>query len=69
MPINVNRVSIGTSFYDLTPRIAVEATTLPGTFHKDPADQIIVATARVHNIPLLTVDTRIRAYPHVTLIG
>lgn len=35
--------------------------------HGDPADQIIVATARVFDSPLATVDTRILAYPHVTL--
>jgi PIN domain nuclease of toxin-antitoxin system len=41
---------------------------LPGEFHKDPADQIIVATARVHDAPLLTADERILKYPHVQLL-
>jgi PIN domain nuclease of toxin-antitoxin system len=58
----------GIRLLDLTPGIAIEATQLPGSFHRDPADQIIVATARVHNCPLLTVDARILAYPHVTLL-
>ncbi len=49
----------------LTPRIAVESTQLPGTFHRDPADQIIVATARIRGCPLLTADARILRYPHV----
>jgi PIN domain nuclease of toxin-antitoxin system len=49
----------------LTPRIAVESTQLPGTFHRDPADQIIVATARIRRCPLLTADARILSYPHV----
>lgn len=49
----------------LTRRIAVESTTLPGTFHKDPADQIIVATARVWDCPLLTIDGKLLGYPHV----
>ena len=49
----------------LTRRIAVELTTLPGQFHKDPADQIIVATARVWRCPLLTVDGKLLDYPHV----
>jgi PIN domain nuclease of toxin-antitoxin system len=53
----------------LTPRIAVESTQLPGTFHKDPADQIIVATARIHRCPLLTSDGKIVAYPHVQTIA
>lgn len=49
----------------LTPRIAIESTSLPGSFHRDPADQIIVATSRVRGCPLLTADTRILRYPHV----
>jgi PIN domain nuclease of toxin-antitoxin system len=49
----------------LTPRIAVESSHLPGTFHRDPADQIIVATARIRGCPLLTADARILRYPHV----
>jgi PIN domain nuclease of toxin-antitoxin system len=42
----------GIRLLNLTPRIAVESTELPGEFHKDPADQIIVATARVYNCDL-----------------
>jgi PIN domain nuclease of toxin-antitoxin system len=52
----------------LTPAIAAASASLPGSFHRDPADQIIVATARVLDIPLVTCDLRIRAYPHVRLI-
>jgi PIN domain nuclease of toxin-antitoxin system len=55
----------GVQLIELTPRIAIESTKLPGSFHRDPADQIIVATARVYNIPLLTTDSRILQYPHV----
>lgn len=40
---------------------------LPGTFHRDPADQLIVATARLYDCPLVTLDGLIRAYPHVRL--
>ncbi|TMQ34907.1 MAG: type II toxin-antitoxin system VapC family toxin [Planctomycetota bacterium] len=53
----------------LTPRIAVESTQLPGTFHRDPADQIIVATARIRGCPLLTADARILRYPHIKLLA
>ena len=52
----------------LTPSIAVESTQLPGDFHKDPFDQLIVATARIFNVPLLTVDSDIVKYPHVRLL-
>lgn len=51
----------------LSPEIAVESTQLPGAFHRDPADQLIVATARVYDCPLVTLDRSIRAYPHVRL--
>lgn len=52
---------------DLSLDIILESTQLPGTFHRDPADQMIVATARVLDIPLLTRDSKIRNYPHVKL--
>ena len=49
----------------LTPRIAAESAALPGVFHRDPSDQIIVATARVLGCPLVTLDRKLLAYPHV----
>lgn len=55
----------GCRFLDLTPRVAVESTVLPGAFHRDPANQLIVATARVWECPLLTADRKILEYPHV----
>ena len=55
----------GVQLLDLTVPILVESTQLPGSFHRDPADQIIVATARLYNIPLLTEDSKILSYPHV----
>jgi len=58
----------GVHLLDLTVQIVVESTQLPGTFHRDPADQIIVATARIYNLSLLTVDDKIVNYPHVTAL-
>ena len=58
----------GIQLIEFSPRIAVESTQLPGAFHRDPADQIIVATARVHDCPLLTQDRKILDYPHVLLL-
>lgn len=55
----------GIQLLPLSSQIAVESTRLPGKFHKDPADQIIVATARVYDCPLLTYDSKILNYPHV----
>ncbi|MBE9519510.1 MAG: type II toxin-antitoxin system VapC family toxin [Proteobacteria bacterium] len=58
----------GLRVIELTPEIAMESCNLPGSFHKDPADQIIVATARTHNLTLLTKDRKIIEYPHVKAI-
>lgn len=55
----------GVRLLDLSPQVAVESTQLPGTFHRDPANQIIVATARVFQCPLVTMDQKIRAYAHM----
>jgi PIN domain nuclease of toxin-antitoxin system len=55
----------GIRLINLTPSIAIESTQLPGSFHRDPADQIIVATARLEDCPLITSDTKIHAYPYV----
>ncbi len=49
----------------LTVDIALESTILPGKFRKDPADQIIVASARQGNMTLLTTDKLIMSYQHV----
>jgi PIN domain nuclease of toxin-antitoxin system len=53
---------------ELSPEIALESCHLPGKFHKDPADRIIVATARVHNLKLLTKDQKIHNYAHVNAL-
>jgi PIN domain nuclease of toxin-antitoxin system len=47
---------------------AIESYELPGDFHKDPADRMLVATARELNCPLLTADELILAYPNVLTI-
>ena len=43
----------------ISPAIAAEVTALPDSFHRDPADRILVATARVLGATLLTQDRRI----------
>lgn len=58
----------GIRILELTPEIAIESTRLPGEFHRDPADQIIVATARILNCALVTSDERILDYPYVKAI-
>lgn len=51
----------------MTPAIAVKATQL-GTFHGDPADRVIVATAILHAATLVSRDTNIRAFAAVTSV-
>ncbi|KST67779.1 type II toxin-antitoxin system VapC family toxin [Mastigocoleus testarum] len=58
----------GVQLLELTIPIIVESTKLTG-FHRDPADQIIVATARIHGYPLLTADAKILAYPNVQTLN
>ncbi|HEX6012979.1 MAG TPA: type II toxin-antitoxin system VapC family toxin [Geminicoccaceae bacterium] len=41
---------------------AAAAYELPEPFHRDPADRILVAEARIMDAPLLTSDRRILAY-------
>lgn len=59
----------GILLLELTPEIAIESTQLPGEFHRDPVDQIIVATARVSGCPLVTSDDKILKYQYVATIG
>lgn len=48
--------------------VAIESTRLPGQFHADPADRMIVALARHLSSALVTADGRIRAYRHVRTV-
>lgn len=58
----------GIRLLELTLPVILESTKLPSPFHRDPADQLIVATARIHGIPLLTADSKILDYPYVSTI-
>jgi len=51
----------------ITARIAAESVLLDEAFPKDPADRLIVATARCHGLRLVTADERIRAWGKVPL--
>jgi PIN domain nuclease of toxin-antitoxin system len=44
---------------------ALASTQLPGNFHKDPADRILIAIARRYDAELITCDQKILDYPHV----
>ncbi|HXK59864.1 MAG TPA: type II toxin-antitoxin system VapC family toxin [Acidobacteriota bacterium] len=53
---------------ELTVPILVESCELPQPFHGDPADQIIAASVRHHNGRLITKDSKLRDYPHLSTI-
>ena len=62
----------GPAIDPLSPQIAVESYALPDVCHRDPADRLIVATARVANATLMTRDQRILDYAargHLTAIA
>lgn len=44
----------------LNVEVVIALDSLPGSFHGDPADRLIVATARAHAMPLATHDAAIR---------
>lgn len=58
----------GLEFIPIDNNIAYQANNLPGTFHKDPADRAIVATARHLGATLITSDKLIHKYKHVETI-
>src|SRR5581483_1464765 len=68
LPVNV-RVWVeqalskpGVSVAPLTPEIMIETVHLPGDLHGDPADRMLVATARITGATLLTKDQRLIRY-------
>jgi PIN domain nuclease of toxin-antitoxin system len=52
----------GIQLAPIEPPIAIDSGRLSGNFHPDPADRMIVATARFHRVPLLTAGQAILAY-------
>jgi PIN domain nuclease of toxin-antitoxin system len=51
----------------LTPEIIADAMNLPDFPNRDPADELIVATARVHRLTLLTTDLQLKRYRHAQI--
>lgn len=52
----------GVRLAEITPHIAIASTRLPGVFHSDPADRMLIATARESEAALLTADEAILQY-------
>lgn len=74
LPLEINkwykqaREYTGLSIEPVLPEDLIASTQLPGSFHKDPADRIIVAFARRLSVPLITRDPKILKYPHVETV-
>ena len=60
-------VSAHIQLLPITPEIVTEAMRLPDFPNHDPADELIVATARVHRLTLLTADTKLKNYRHARI--
>jgi len=52
----------GIRLVPLSAEAAILSSSLPGAFHGDPADRMLVATARSRGMPLVTRDARLLAY-------
>lgn len=55
-------------FVPVTNHLALRSVSLPGSLHADPADRLIVATARYLGMPLVTRDHKLHAYSHVETV-
>ena len=66
--MNIALESTNIKILPLDLPIILDSTNLPGNFHKDPADQLIVATSRTLDIKLLSDDEKIKNYKYVNLI-
>jgi PIN domain nuclease of toxin-antitoxin system len=53
--------------FPLDVEVVIAVASLPASFHGDPADRLIVATSRAHDIPLATHDAAIRRSRVTTL--
>ncbi len=52
----------GLQMLGVTPEIALESTRLPESPHGDPVDRMLIASARQHNLTLVTADEKILVY-------
>ena len=53
----------------ITAEIMAEAYSLPPPIHRDPADRLLIATARLERLTLVTTDGKIQGYPHVATMS
>ncbi|MCI0744174.1 MAG: type II toxin-antitoxin system VapC family toxin [Verrucomicrobia subdivision 3 bacterium] len=60
-------VSSQITVHQIDPAVVTEAMRLPAFPNRDPADELIVATARVHGLTLLTTDHALKNYGHARI--
>jgi PIN domain nuclease of toxin-antitoxin system len=53
----------------ISASVALAAYGLPEPFHKDPADRLVVATGRLLDASVVTIDRRILAYGQLAMSG
>jgi PIN domain nuclease of toxin-antitoxin system len=58
----------GWTYLAIDAAMVEEAYSLPSPFHTDPADRLIVATARLRQLTVITGDSKILDYPHVQTV-
>lgn len=58
-------MNAGFELADMSPSILIDSSLLPGNVHGDPADRIIIATARALNLSIVTSDARILEYADI----
>lgn len=58
-------VALQSETVEVSHEIAIGSYSLPGHFHREPADRVLVSTARCHGLRLLTADERILAYSFI----
>ena len=63
--IRISSQALDLRTIELSHAHSIESYSLPPEFHKDPADRMLVATARVEALTLITADQRILDYDHV----
>jgi PIN domain nuclease of toxin-antitoxin system len=51
----------------ITPQIVIAAMALKDFPNRDPADELIVATSGVHELRLITTDSKLRTYRHAKI--
>lgn len=61
--------ALGGEIIDIDGAIAAGAYELPQPLHRDPADRILAATARLFDAHLVTADKRLLDYPHINTVN